>query len=76
MGVKFVGVRKDRRGNIVQLLTNDGQVVSIHDARIMAMSGDVDSLTDIHADGTWEIRGTAGDDGYREGYNLDQLPEF
>lgn len=76
MGVKFVGVRKDRRGNIMALLTNTGEVVSIHEARVMALSGEVDSLTDVHADGDWAIDGSAGTDTYEQGGNLDQLPEF
>ncbi|MCL6599015.1 MAG: DUF3892 domain-containing protein [Alicyclobacillus macrosporangiidus] len=36
MGTKFVGVRKDRHGNITHLLTNDGRVVSIDEAHTMA----------------------------------------
>lgn len=76
MGTKFVGVRKDRHGNITHLLTNDGRVVSIDEARTMALNGEVDSLSDVHADGTWEIHGTAGSAEYAEGSNLDQLPEF
>lgn len=76
MGVKFVGVRKDRRGNITELLTNTGEVVSIHQARVMALAGEVDSLTDLHSDGEWEIGHSAGTNTYEEGGNLDQLPEF
>lgn len=76
MGVKFVGVRKDRRGNITELLTNTGKVVSVHQARVMAMAGEVDSLTDLHADGEWEIDPSAGTNTYEQGGNLDQLPEF
>jgi len=76
VGVKFVGVRKDRRGNITQLLTNQGSVVSIHEARVMALSGDIDSFTDVHEDGRWEIAGTAGTDSYEEGCNLGELPQF
>ncbi|SFV01666.1 DUF3892 domain-containing protein [Alicyclobacillus macrosporangiidus] len=76
MGTKFVRVRKDGRGNITHLLTNDGRVVSIDEARTMAQNGEVDSLSDVHADGTWEIRDAAGSTEYAEGNNLDQLPEF
>lgn len=76
MGVKFVGVRKDRRGNISELLTNEGAIVPIQEARVMALSGEVDSLTDIHRDGSWEIQNEAGDARYQSGNNLDQLPEF
>lgn len=76
MGTKFVRVRKDRRGNITHFLTNDGRVVSIDDARRMAMAGEVDSLSDVHADGTWEIDSAVGSNHYAEGSNLDQLPEF
>ncbi|MDQ0191615.1 hypothetical protein JI721_14565 [Alicyclobacillus cycloheptanicus] len=76
MGTKFVRVRKNWRGEITHLLTNDGQVVSIQEARRMAMNGEVDSLTDVHADGTWEIDATAGTSQYAEGANLDELPEF
>ncbi|GGJ13558.1 hypothetical protein GCM10010885_23570 [Alicyclobacillus cellulosilyticus] len=76
MGVKFVGVRKNRRGDITHVLTNTGEVVPIHQARLMALRGEVDSLTGIRADGTWQIAHTAGEDTHREGHNLDQLPEI
>jgi len=76
MGVKFVGVRKDKRGNITHLQTNGGAIVSIHQARVMALTGEVDSLTDIRADGSWAIANSAGDNTYEEGNNLDQLPEM
>lgn len=76
MGKKFVRVRKDWRGNITHLLTNGGEVVTIDNARRMAMDGEIDSLSDLHADGTWEIAHTAGTNAYAEGENLDNLPEF
>lgn len=76
MGTKFVRVRKDWRGNITHLLTNDGNVVTIDEARRMAMDGEVDSLTDVHRDGTWEIDHAAGSTDYAQGVNLDTLPEF
>ncbi|WDL96826.1 hypothetical protein [Alicyclobacillus sp. ALC3] len=76
MGTKFVRVRKDWRGNITHLQTNDGDVVTIDEARRMAMEGEVDSLSDIHADGSWEIDHTAGTNQYEQGANLDTLPEF
>lgn len=76
MGVKFVGVRKDKRGNITHLQTNDGSVVTIDVARVMALSGEVDSLTDIRADGSWSIENSAGDNTYEVGNNLDQLPDM
>ncbi|SFV06896.1 hypothetical protein [Alicyclobacillus macrosporangiidus] len=71
MGTKFVRVRKDGFGNITHLLTNDGHVVSIDEARTMAQNGEVDSLSDLHADGTWEINNTAGSTEYGKGNNLD-----
>jgi hypothetical protein len=76
LGTKLVGVRKNRKGQITELLTNDGSVLSMEEARAMAKAGNLDSLTDVHADGTWEINHTAGTDEHREGQNLDQLPEF
>jgi hypothetical protein len=73
MSVKFVAVRKDVKGQITQLLTDDGRAVSIVEARRMAHRGDVDSITDLHADGTWTIDDELQ---HEEGSNLGHLPEF
>jgi len=77
MGVTFVGVRRDWRGNITQFLTNTGQVVSVHQARVMALSGEVDALSDLQLDGTTlQVGRPVGTDGYEEGENFDQVRDF
>jgi len=76
MPVKFVAIRKNDQGQITHVRTNGGDVVSMEEAANMAKTGEIDSLTDVHADGTWEIRSAAGTGDYSEGYNLDGLPEF
>ncbi|MCF6092860.1 hypothetical protein L1765_02465 [Microaerobacter geothermalis] len=73
MGVKLVAVRKDTLGNITHFLTNTGKVISINQAVKMAHDGQVDSITDLHADGTWSIQMS---DETVEGSNLTFLPEF
>lgn len=76
MGIKFTGVRKGPEGSITHIRTNAGKIVSLDEAQALARSGQVDSLTDVHADGTWEIADSAGEAEYREDSNLDSLPEF
>jgi hypothetical protein len=74
MGVKFQAVRKDEQGNIRYLLTDTGEAVSIEAAKSMARRGEVDSLTDLSADGRWEVDNPDGS--HYEGRNLNKLPEF
>jgi hypothetical protein len=71
--MKFIAVHKDQTGNITHLLTDQERVVTLEEARKLAQEGEVASLTDLHADGTWFI-----DDGIQQvvGNNLGDLPEF
>jgi hypothetical protein len=71
--MKFVAVHKDHTGNITHFLTDQNRVVAFEEARKLAQEGEVASLTDLYADGTWFI-----DDGVQqiEGSNLGDLPEF
>lgn len=70
---KFIGVRKDNAGKITHLKTDEGQIVSLPEARKMAKEGWIDSLTDLHADGSWEIKDELQ---FSEGNNLGKLPKF
>ncbi|MDB5083677.1 MAG: hypothetical protein JWN30_563 [Bacilli bacterium] len=74
MGVKFVGVSKNEQGDITHVLTNHGDLIEVSEAKEMALNGEVDSITDLHPDGTWEIAHSAGNYQYEEG-NLSTLPE-
>jgi|GEM_PF-6002635 len=76
MGRKIVAVRKDHGGRITHVRTNRGEVLSLQEVQSLARLGEVDSLTDVHADGSWEIAHTAGYDGEAFGQNLSKLPEF
>ncbi|OFW75693.1 MAG: hypothetical protein A2201_08270 [Alicyclobacillus sp. RIFOXYA1_FULL_53_8] len=76
MGVKFVDVRRDWRGNITQFLTNTGQVVSVHQARVMALSGEVDALSDLLLDGNLQMSAAVGTDAYEERENFDEARDF
>lgn len=73
MSVKLVAVRKDDAGMITHFLTDDGSVLTFEQARDLVRGNEVDSLTEIQKDGSWEIdiatTQTAGS-------NLDNLPSF
>jgi hypothetical protein len=76
VGIKFTGIKKGADGSITHIRTNQGNVLSITEAQSMARSGQIDSLTDVHADGTWEIASSTGEGQPRVESNLDTLPEF
>jgi len=73
MSVAFVGVRKNEKGLITHFLTDDGRTITFAEAKELVENGEVDSLTEIHEDGSWEmdLETTPA-----EGNNLDELPPF
>lgn len=75
-GEKIVAIRKDEQGNIVQVKTHTGRILSIEDAMDQARQGGFDSLTAIDAQGNWSIADGAGDGEPEQGGNLTILPEF
>lgn len=75
MGIKFVGIRKSVTGQITHVLINNGDLVPINVAIQLAREGEVDSITDIHSDGSWEISNSTGTGTYLKEHNLDILPE-
>ncbi|MBP1931177.1 hypothetical protein [Ammoniphilus resinae] len=72
MTEKLVAVKKEN-GFITHFLTDEHRMITLEEAQQMARGGELDSLTDLHADGRWEIH-----DGevHKEGNNLADLPEF
>ncbi|CCQ98698.1 conserved hypothetical protein [[Clostridium] ultunense Esp] len=73
MRVAFVGIRKDKDGRITHFLTDQGNVISFKEAERLVREGYVDSLTEIHEDGSWKMDLPTARE---EGNNLDDLPEF
>lgn len=73
MSLKLVAVKKDAAGNITHFLTDRDTVLTYSEAEQLVRNGEVDSLTELHADGSWVI-----DDASQqvEGINLGDLPEF
>ncbi len=75
-GEKIVAIRKDDQGNIVQIKTHTGRILSIEEAMEQAGQGGFDSLTSIDERGNWTIDVGAGDGEPEQGGNLTILPEF
>lgn len=73
MSFKLVAVKKDAAGNITHFLTDRDTIITFSEAQQLVSKGEVDSLTELHSDGSWII-----DDAYQhvEGINLGDLPEF
>lgn len=76
MGVRFVGVRKDWRGNITRFLTSTGHVVSVHHARVMALSGELALLSQNSEDGIDGMGYYSDSAYYQTQSNVHELPEF
>lgn len=76
MGDKIVGIRKNVDGYITMVRMNNGRVLSIDDARQLAIQGGIDSLSTIDSEGNWWIADVDGEAGEVVGNNLDILPEF
>lgn len=73
MSFKLVAVKKDSAGNITHFLTDRDTVLTFSEAEQLVRDGEVDSLTELHADGSWIID---DDSQHVEGLNLGDLPEF
>ncbi|RXT04150.1 hypothetical protein [Ammoniphilus sp. CFH 90114] len=72
MSLKLVAVRMNEEGKITHFLTDKDTVLTIEEAEKMALQGELDSLSEIHEDGSWIIDAVQP----IEGHNLDQLPRF
>ncbi|MEW9668840.1 hypothetical protein [Ammoniphilus sp. 3BR4] len=70
--MKLVAVRKNQEGKITHFLTDKDTVITIEEAEQLARTGELDSLSEIHADGSWVIDAMQ----HMEGNNLAGLPEF
>jgi hypothetical protein len=73
MSVSFIAVRKDEQGKITHFLTDDGKTITFAEAKELVHNGEVDSLTEIHDDGGWEMKLETTP---AHGNNLDDLPSF
>ncbi len=75
MSMKLVAVRKDDQGKITHFLTDKDTVITVAEADHLAHLRELDTLSEVHADGSWVI---SEDDGVQpmEGHNLGDLPEF
>ncbi|KEO81201.1 DUF3892 domain-containing protein [Tumebacillus flagellatus] len=76
MGEKIIAVRKDRNGDIAEVMTHTGRVISIEQAMQEARDGNFDSLDAIDREGNWYIKSSTGDGEPEAGGNLDMLPSF
>ncbi|WP_018131423.1 DUF3892 domain-containing protein [Effusibacillus pohliae] len=76
LGEKIVAVRKDANGNITQVKTHTGRILTIEQAMQQAAAGGFDSLNAIDRQGNWYMANSAGDGEPEQGCNLSILPEF
>lgn len=70
--MKLVAVRKNQEGKITHFLTDKNRMIPIDEAEQLVQRGEIDSLSEIHADGSWVIDTLQ----HLEGNNLTELPEF
>lgn len=74
MADKFVAVRKNNEGDIIELKTSSGQIVDYKDAQQMAKGGQVEGVNVFKGkDGDEHLRSNADGD---LSNNLDNLPGF
>ncbi|TCP30605.1 uncharacterized protein DUF3892 [Scopulibacillus darangshiensis] len=74
MADKFVAVRKNGDGDIVELKTSSGKVVDYKEAQAMAKGGQVEGVNVFKGrDGDEHLRSNADGD---PSNNLDNLPTF
>jgi hypothetical protein len=76
MGEKIIAVKKDQNGDIAEVMTHTGRVISIEQAMKEAAEGKFDSITSLDKEGNWTIANSAGDGQPESGNNLDMLPSF
>lgn len=73
MAAKLIAVKKNEQGQITHFKLDSGQVVSLEEAQTMAHQGQIDSISDLHSDGSWTIDDELQ---HAEGSNLGHLPDF
>lgn len=76
MGEKIIAIRKDQNGDIAEVMTHTGRVMSIEQAVEEARAGRFDSITALDKEGNWTISSSTGDGAPESGSNLDALPSF
>jgi Protein of unknown function (DUF3892) len=76
MGEKIIAVRKDHNGDIAEVMTHAGRVISIEHAMQEARQGKFDSIDALDQEGNWYIQSSTGDGEPESGGNLDMLPSF
>ncbi|MGZ4164056.1 MAG: DUF3892 domain-containing protein [Tumebacillaceae bacterium] len=76
MGEKIIAVQKDQNGDIAEVMTHTGRVISIEQAMKEAADGKFDSITALDKEGNWYINSSTGDGQPEAGSNLDMLPSF
>lgn len=76
MGEKIIAVQKDQNGDIAEVMTHTGRVISIEQAIEEARAGQFDSITALDKEGNWYIASSTGDGEPEYGSNLDALPSF
>lgn len=76
MGEKIIAVQKDANGDIAEVMTHTGRVISIEQAMKEAAEGQFDSITALDKEGNWYINSSSGDGQPESGSNLDMLPSF
>lgn len=76
MREKIIAVDKDANGDIAQVLTHTGRILSIEQAIREARSGNFDSIDAIDKEGHWYIGSSTGDGQPERGGNLDILPSI
>lgn len=73
---KIIAIQKDQNGDIAEIMTHTGRVMSIQEAMEAARAGFFDSITAIDKEGNWYIESSTGDGQPEYGSNLDTLPSF
>ena len=76
MGEKIIAVKKDGNGDIAEIMTHTGRVLSIQQAMQEARDGKFASISAIDKEGNWYISSSTGDGEPERGSNLDMLPSF
>ncbi len=76
LGDKIIGIRKNEFGEISMVKLNNGRVMTLDEVRLLVSDGQIDSLTEIDANGNWTIDQSYGDATPESGSNLDMLPGF
>jgi len=76
MGEKIIAVNKDGNGDIKEIMTHTGRVLSIEAAMQEAREGKFDMIAALDKEGNWYIESSTGDGKPEYGHNLDTLPSF